>query len=125
MDAPAMAAAANWRMDILPIEIVARPCSSSLNSGFQCLGATPYDQAMSIQIRTSLSEPETSPMFMPHRHERPPTSDCRKPFKLVLAYRPAGEQPPAIEALDAQARAGERNQERSRQKRSTDRRERV
>src|SRR3546814_10969968 len=37
MDAPAMAAAANWRMDILPIEIVARPCSSSLNSGFQCL----------------------------------------------------------------------------------------
>src|SRR3546814_12519209 len=49
MDAPAMAAAANWRMDILPIEIVARPCSSSLNSGFQCLGATPYDEAMSIQ----------------------------------------------------------------------------
>src|SRR3546814_19124694 len=67
MDAPAMAAAANWRMDILPIEIVARPCSSSLNSGFQCLGATPYDEAMSIQIRTRLSEPETSPMFIPER----------------------------------------------------------
>src|SRR3546814_5653514 len=99
MDAPAMAAAANWRMDILPIEIVARPCSSSLNSGFQCLGATPYDEAMSIQIRTSLSEPETSPMFMPHRPERPPKSEGGKKFKLVSDYQPSGAQPTAIAAL--------------------------
>src|SRR3546814_612089 len=110
MDAPAMAAAANWRMDILPIEIVARPCSSSLNSGFQCLGATPYDEAMSIQIRTSLSEPETSPMFMPHRPERPPKSEGGKKFKLVSDYQPSGDQPTAIAELVAQAREGERNQ---------------
>src|SRR3546814_886373 len=110
MDAPAMAAAANWRMDILPIEIVARPCSSSLNSGFQCLGATPYDEAMSIQIRTSLSEPETSPMFMPHRPERPPKSEGGKKFKLVSDHQPSGDQPTAIAELVAQAREGERNQ---------------
>src|SRR3546814_13909540 len=65
---------------------------------------------MSIQIRTSLSEPETSPMFMPHRPERPPKSEGGKKFKLVSDYQPSGDQPTAIAELVAQAREGERNQ---------------
>ncbi|API58206.1 excinuclease ABC subunit B [Tardibacter chloracetimidivorans] len=65
---------------------------------------------MSIQIRTNLSEPETSPMFMPHRPERPPKSEGGKKFKLVSDYQPSGDQPTAIAELVAQAREGERNQ---------------
>src|SRR3546814_19200812 len=65
---------------------------------------------MSSQIRTSPSGPETSPMFMPHRPERPPKSEGGKKFKLVSDYQPSGDQPTAIAEWVAQAREGERNQ---------------
>src|SRR3546814_16924575 len=64
---------------------------------------------MAIQIRTSLAEPETAPMFMPHRPERPPKSEGGKKFQLVSDYQPSGDQPTAIAELVAQIDQGERD----------------
>ncbi|MEH3106093.1 MAG: excinuclease ABC subunit UvrB [Sphingomonas fennica] len=65
---------------------------------------------MAIQIRTTLSEPETGESFVPHRPARPPKSEGGRPFRLVSDYQPSGDQPGAIAELSAQARAGERDQ---------------
>ncbi|HEY0315209.1 MAG TPA: excinuclease ABC subunit UvrB, partial [Sphingomonas sp.] len=65
---------------------------------------------MSIQIRTSLAEPEAMPMFTPHRPERPEKSEGGKPFRLVSDYQPAGDQPTAIADLVAGIRGEDRTQ---------------
>jgi excinuclease ABC subunit B len=65
---------------------------------------------MSIQIRTSLAEPETGDDFVPHRPQRPPKVEGGKPFKLVSDYQPSGDQPTAIRDLVEAARAGEKDQ---------------
>ncbi|MBW6521877.1 excinuclease ABC subunit UvrB [Sphingomonas sp. RHCKR47] len=65
---------------------------------------------MSIQIRTSLAEPETGDDFVPHRPQRPPKVEGGKPFKLVSDYQPSGDQPTAIRDLVETARAGEKDQ---------------
>jgi len=65
---------------------------------------------MTIQIRTSLAEPETGPGFVPHRPNRPEKSEGGKAFKLVSEYTPSGDQPTAIKELTEAALAGERDQ---------------
>jgi len=60
---------------------------------------------MSIQIRTSLAEPETDDNFV-----RPPKAEGGKRFKLVSDYDPAGDQPAAIDELVSTALQGEKNQ---------------
>jgi excinuclease ABC subunit B len=70
----------------------------------------PIVPAMSIQIRTSLEEPETGQSFIPHRPTRPPKSDAGRAFKIVSDYAPAGDQPTAIAELVEAVNAGERDQ---------------
>ncbi|WP_097090745.1 excinuclease ABC subunit UvrB [Novosphingobium sp. Chol11] len=65
---------------------------------------------MSIQIRTTLDEPQTGEGFVPHRPARPEKSEGGRPFKLVSDYEPSGDQPTAIAELVEQARAGEKDQ---------------
>ncbi|WP_340265838.1 excinuclease ABC subunit UvrB [Sphingobium mellinum] len=65
---------------------------------------------MTIQIRTTLDEPETGEGFVPHRPARPEKSEGGRKFKLVSDYEPSGDQPTAIAELVEQARAGERDQ---------------
>jgi len=65
---------------------------------------------MSIQIRTTLDEPETGQAFIPHRPERPPKVDGGKKFRIVSDYSPAGDQPTAIAELVAGVNAHERDQ---------------
>jgi len=65
---------------------------------------------MTIQIRTSLAEPETGPGFVPHRPNRPEKSEGGRAFKLVSEYTPSGDQPTAIAELTEAALAGERDQ---------------
>lgn len=65
---------------------------------------------MTIQIRTSLAEPETGPGFVPHRPNRPEKSEGGRAFKLVSEYTPSGDQPGAIAELTQAALAGERDQ---------------
>ncbi len=65
---------------------------------------------MSIQIRTSLDEPETGPAFVPHRPARPTKMEAGRPFKIHSEYQPAGDQPAAIAELVAAAQGGERDQ---------------
>jgi excinuclease ABC subunit B len=66
-------------------------------------------QAMPIEIRTSLEEPETS-AFVPHRPQRPDKAEGGRPFTIVSDYQPAGDQPQAIAELVEQVRADERTQ---------------
>ena len=54
---------------------------------------------MSIQIRTSLAEPDTGESFVPHKPARPDKAEGGKKFKLVSDYQPAGDQPTAIREL--------------------------
>ena len=65
---------------------------------------------MSIQIRTTLDEPETGEGFVPHRPARPEKSEGGRPFTLVSEYEPSGDQRTAIPELVEQALAGERDQ---------------
>jgi excinuclease ABC subunit B len=65
---------------------------------------------MSIAIRTSLEEPESSADFVPHRPARPPKVEGGKRFKVVSDYQAAGDQPTAIAELVETALTGERNQ---------------
>jgi excinuclease ABC subunit B len=65
---------------------------------------------MSIQIRTTLDEPETAADFVPHRPARPPKVEGGKRFKVVSDYQAAGDQPTAIAELVETALTGERNQ---------------
>ncbi|MDB5690724.1 MAG: excinuclease subunit, partial [Sphingomonas bacterium] len=65
---------------------------------------------MTIQIRTSLAEPETGQEFVPHRPARPEKSEGGRPFRVVSDYRPSGDQPSAIAELVQSAAAGERDQ---------------
>jgi excinuclease ABC subunit B len=65
---------------------------------------------MSIQIRTSLAEPETGAEFVPHRPARPPKAEGGKRFEIVSDYKPAGDQPTAIGELVAGINAEERDQ---------------
>ncbi len=65
---------------------------------------------MSIQIRTSLDEPETGPAFVPHRPARPAKMEEGRPFKIHSEYEPAGDQPGAIAELVTAAQTGERDQ---------------
>ncbi len=65
---------------------------------------------MSIQIRTSLAEPETDQNFVPHRPERPLKLEGGRRFKVVSDYEAAGDQPTAIAELVETALTGERNQ---------------
>ena len=65
---------------------------------------------MTIQIRTTLDEPETGEGFVPHRPARPDKSEGGRPFRLVSEYEPAGDQPTAIAELVDQALAGEKDQ---------------
>ncbi len=65
---------------------------------------------MSIQIRTTLDEPETGQAFVPHRPERPPKVDGGKRFRIVSDYSPAGDQPTAIAELVEGINAQERDQ---------------
>jgi excinuclease ABC subunit B len=66
--------------------------------------------AMSIQIRTSLAEPETGDAFVPHRPNRPEKAEGGRPFKLVSDYQPAGDQPQAIAEIVDQMRQEEKTQ---------------
>ena len=54
---------------------------------------------MTIQIRTSLAEPETGETFVPHKPARPDKAEGGKAFKLVADYEPTGDQPTAIAEL--------------------------
>src|SRR5687767_15017346 len=54
---------------------------------------------MSIQIRTSLAEPEASDTFVPHRPARPEKSEGGIRFDIVSEYTPKGDQPTAIAEL--------------------------
>ena len=65
---------------------------------------------MAIQIRTSLSEPETGEAFVPHKPVRPEKAEGGKTFKIVSDYDPAGDQPQAIAELVDAAKEGERSQ---------------
>ena len=65
---------------------------------------------MTIQIRTSLDEIDTSAAYVPHRPARPEKVEGGKKFELISEYQPAGDQPTAIRELVATARAGERDQ---------------
>uniref|UniRef100_UPI003B3BE809 excinuclease ABC subunit UvrB n=1 Tax=Sphingobium sp. TaxID=1912891 RepID=UPI003B3BE809 len=65
---------------------------------------------MSIQIRTTLDEPETGDAFVPHRPARPEKSEGGRPFTLVSDYEPSGDQPTAIAELVAAAKDGEKDQ---------------
>ena len=65
---------------------------------------------MPIQIRTTLSEPETDGTFVPHRPQRPVKAEGGRAFKLVSEYEPAGDQPTAIAELVAATREGEKDQ---------------
>lgn len=65
---------------------------------------------MAIQIRTTLSEPETGEAFVPHRPQRPEKAEGGRPFKLVSDYEPAGDQPRAISELVEAALAGDKDQ---------------
>ncbi|MDI1296963.1 MAG: excinuclease ABC subunit UvrB [bacterium] len=65
---------------------------------------------MSIQIRTTLDEPETDANFVPHRPARPEKSEGGRPFTLVSDYEPSGDQRTAIPELVAATQAGERDQ---------------
>jgi excinuclease ABC subunit B len=65
---------------------------------------------MTIQIRTSLAEPETLSTFVPHKPERPEKAEGGKRFKLVSEYEPAGDQPQAIAELVDAANQAERSQ---------------
>ena len=73
-------------------------------------GTMPILAHMSIQIRTTLDEPETGEGFVPHRPARPEKSEGGRPFKLVSDYEPSGDQPTAIAELVEQAKAGEKDQ---------------
>jgi len=65
---------------------------------------------MSIQIRTSLAEPEASDTFVPHRPARPDKAEGGKRFEIVSEYEPAGDQPTAIKELTEAIAEGERSQ---------------
>lgn len=65
---------------------------------------------MAIQIRTTLSEPETGDGFVPHRPARPPKAEGGKRFVIASDYEPAGDQPTAIAELVEAAQAGEQDQ---------------
>ncbi|AMK19304.1 MULTISPECIES: excinuclease ABC subunit UvrB [Sphingobium] len=65
---------------------------------------------MTIQIRTTLDEPQTGEGFVPHRPARPEKSEGGRPFKLVSDYEPSGDQPTAIAELVETALAGEKDQ---------------
>ncbi|KEQ51646.1 excinuclease ABC subunit UvrB [Sphingobium chlorophenolicum] len=65
---------------------------------------------MSIQIRTTLEEPETGEAFVPHRPARPEKSEGGRAFKLVSDYEPSGDQPTAIAELVETALTGEKDQ---------------
>ncbi|MCM8557756.1 excinuclease ABC subunit UvrB [Sphingomicrobium sediminis] len=54
---------------------------------------------MSIQIRTSLDEPETGEAFVPHRPPRPDKAEGGRKFVLKSDYEPAGDQPTAIKEI--------------------------
>src|SRR5215208_7027417 len=65
---------------------------------------------MTIQIRTSLAEPETAETFVPHKPARPDKAEGGKRFQLVSDYEPAGDQPQAIAELVEAAQGGETSQ---------------
>lgn len=65
---------------------------------------------MTIQIRTSLAEPEASESFVPHRPARPEKHEGGKRFKIASDFEPAGDQPTAIKELTEAAAEGERSQ---------------
>ena len=66
---------------------------------------------MTIQIRTSLAEPDTGDSFVPHRPARPAKADGGKRFVLASDYDPAGDQPTAIrELVEGITENGEVNQ---------------
>jgi excinuclease ABC subunit B len=67
-------------------------------------------EAMAITIRTGLEEPETGREFVPHRPQRPETSEGGKRLRIVSDYEPAGDQPAAIRELVASAGEGEQTQ---------------
>src|SRR3954454_16144928 len=70
----------------------------------------PYSPVMSIQIRTSLAEPETAETFVPHKPARPDKAEGGKRFQLVSEYQPAGDQPTAIKELTEAPLDGEKSQ---------------
>ena len=65
---------------------------------------------MTIQIRTSLAEPETAGTFVPHKPARPDKAEGGKAFRIVSDYQPAGDQPQAIKELVEAAREDEKSQ---------------
>jgi excinuclease ABC subunit B len=65
---------------------------------------------MTIQIRTSLAEPETAETFVPHKPARPDKAEGGKRFTLVSDYEPAGDQPEAIAELVEAAGDNEKSQ---------------
>lgn len=72
--------------------------------------AGPYQAAMTIQIRTTLDEPQTGEGFVPHRPARPEKSEGGRAFRLVSDYEPSGDQPTAIAELVETALQGEKDQ---------------
>jgi excinuclease ABC subunit B len=48
---------------------------------------------MAVLIRTTLEEPETGQVFVPHRPARPDKAEGGKAFRIVSDYQPAGDQP--------------------------------
>jgi excinuclease ABC subunit B len=60
-------------------------------------------ESMGIAIRTSLEEPETGQVFVPHRPHRPDKAEGGRPFRIVSDYQPSGDQPQAMRELVAAA----------------------
>ena len=65
---------------------------------------------MSIQIRTSLDDVDTSENFVPHKPDRPEKSEGGKAFVMDTEFTPSGDQPTAIAELVEAAQAGETDQ---------------
>src|SRR4051812_13618450 len=65
---------------------------------------------VTIQIRTSLAEPETASTFVPHKPTRPDKAEGGRRFRIVADYEPAGDQPTAIKELTGAALDGEKSQ---------------
>ena len=57
-----------------------------------------------------LGFPALTPDWRPHRPSRPEKSEGGRPFKLVSAYQPAGDQPSAIAELVEGISRGEQDQ---------------
>src|SRR5688500_4367828 len=96
-----LAAKGLLRITFLPRNIMRiRACGKAWNGlAGTAAGSGPYAPTMTIQIRTSLAEPDTGEAFVPHKPVRPEKAEGGKAFKVVSEFEPSGDQPQAIKEL--------------------------